>query len=142
MIGGEWPRGEISIVSARSGGGKTALIGASALNMARDYHLDQSEGAPVAIFSLEMPRPQLVARFVANLLGIDSRIVRNGMNIDGSPIAPELIDLIKATTEEIAQLPLYIIEAEGFGADDIIATARALHVSTMYRCSSWTICNC
>jgi replicative DNA helicase len=128
MIGGEWPRGEISIVSARSGGGKTALIGASALNMARNYHLDQSEGSPTAIFSLEMPRPQLVARFVANLLGIDSRIVRNGMNIDGSPIAPDLIDLIKATTEEIAQLPLYIIEAEGFGADDIIATARALHV--------------
>jgi replicative DNA helicase len=128
MIGGEWPRGEISIVSARSGGGKTALIGASALNMARNYHLDQSEGAPVAIFSLEMPRPQLVARFVANLLGIDSRIVRNGMNIDGTPIAPDLIDLIKATIEEIAQLPLYIIESEGFGADDIIAMARALHV--------------
>lgn len=127
MIGGEWPRGEISIITAKSGGGKTAVAGSSALNMARMYK-DHGTSSPVAIFSMEMPKQQLIARFIAQMIGMDSRIIRTGKHLDGRPLSAGDKARINEAIIELQSLPLYIVDAERLSADEIIATARKLMI--------------
>jgi replicative DNA helicase len=127
MVGNEWPRGEISIITARSGGGKSAFMGSSALNMAR-IHKDSGESSPVAIFSMEMPKDQLIARFVTDMTGIDGRVIRTGRYVDGKPLSDEDRISIDNALEELQTLPLYIVDAERLSAQEIIRTARALMI--------------
>ncbi len=63
-------RGDLIIVAARPGVGKTSLM----LNMA--YNAAHRHRQRVAIFSLEMGNEQLVQRFVAGETGIDSQRLR------------------------------------------------------------------
>jgi replicative DNA helicase len=127
MVGNEWPRGEISIITARSGGGKSAFMGSSALNMARNNKQDGSS-SPVAIFSMEMPKDQLIARFVTDMTGIDGRVIRMGRYVDGRKLSEEDRTLIDNALEELQTLPLYIVDAERLSAAEIIRTARALMI--------------
>ncbi|HOK95374.1 MAG TPA: replicative DNA helicase [Anaerohalosphaeraceae bacterium] len=66
-------KGEMIIIAGRPSMGKTSF----ALNMAEALGAD--EGIPVAIFSMEMSRHQLVERFLCSRSGIDSQLVRKGM---------------------------------------------------------------
>ncbi len=63
-------RGDLIIVAARPGVGKTSLM----LNMA--YNAAHRHRQRVAIFSLEMSNEQLVQRFVSGETGIDSQRLR------------------------------------------------------------------
>jgi replicative DNA helicase len=63
-------RGDLIIIAARPGVGKTSLM----LNMA--YNAAHKHRQRVAIFSLEMSNEQLVQRFVAGETGIDSQRLR------------------------------------------------------------------
>jgi replicative DNA helicase len=69
MTGG-LQRGDLIIIAARPGVGKTSLM----LNMA--YNAAHRHRQRVAIFSLEMSNEQLVQRFVAGETGIDSQRLR------------------------------------------------------------------
>jgi replicative DNA helicase len=63
-------KGDLLIIAARPGVGKTSLM----LNVA--YHAAHRHRQRVAIFSLEMGNEQLVQRFVAGETGIDSQRLR------------------------------------------------------------------
>ena len=69
LTGGLHPRDE-TILAARPGMGKTAL----ALNIA--WNIGHSLGEPVAIFSLEMPKDQLIRRIVSSAARIDGNALK------------------------------------------------------------------
>lgn len=126
MIGGEYPRGEVTIITARSGGGKTALMGSSALNiglMALEGHANLP-----TIFSMEMPKDQLVARFLADMTGIDSRAIRLGGHVSGVPFSVEEKELLSEAIIKLQRIPMAVVDAERLSADQIISIARSLHV--------------
>lgn len=124
MIGGEWPRGEVTIITGRSGGGKTALMGSSALNMGRMAL--NSEVSPPTIFSMEMPKQQLIARFLADMTGIDSRAIRFGRNVDGTPFSAEDREKINTALVSLQEIPMFIVDTERLFASQIISTAKSL----------------
>jgi len=64
--------GELVIVAARPGMGKTTL----AVNFA--VHAAVRQGQPVAVFSLEMPEQQLVLRILASEAMVDAQRLRTG----------------------------------------------------------------
>ena len=64
--------GELIIVAARPGMGKTTL----AVNFA--VHAAVRQGQPVAVFSLEMPEQQLVLRILASEAMVDAQRLRTG----------------------------------------------------------------
>lgn len=66
-----WQPSDLIIVAARPGMGKTAL----ALSLARNAALSKK---PVAVFSLEMSKMQLVQRLIAMEAEINSKKIRNG----------------------------------------------------------------
>ena len=65
-----WQRSDLIILAARPAMGKTALCLNMAANAAIDYHY------PVAIFSLEMSKEQLVMRMLAAAARIDQKRLR------------------------------------------------------------------
>jgi replicative DNA helicase len=66
-----WQPSDLIILAARPGMGKTAL----ALSLARNAALSKR---PVAVFSLEMSKMQLVQRLIAMEAEINSKKIRNG----------------------------------------------------------------
>lgn len=92
---GGWQKGNLIIVAARPGMGKTAFVGQIALNACL-------EKRPVAFFSLEMSGKELVQRSVSNITGIYFDILRKG-DYDHN----RLEDVQKASAK-IASLPLFI----------------------------------
>ncbi len=76
IIGGFHP-GNLVVIGARTGVGKTAVLCQLATNIARN-------GTRVLVVSLEMPWPELFDRWVGNLGWIDTRRLRRGeMGDDG-----------------------------------------------------------
>lgn len=131
LLGGEWPRQELTLITGASGGGKTALMNSSALNMARMYHTSR-ESSPVGIFSIEMPKAQLISRFVSDITGINSTHLRlGGVPISGTtmrrPFTPEERQSINEALAELQRLPLYMYDRSAQSADWIIAQAKILH---------------
>jgi len=123
LLGGEYPRGELTIITGKSGGGKSSLMGSSALNIA-EQHMDHGTGTRPTIFSLEMPKAQLINRWVADLTGIDSRVLRYGRNMDGTPFTAMQVELIDKAVQRLLKLPISIIDTERMSADQIVAAAR------------------
>lgn len=97
MLGGEWPRSGLSVIIGQAGGGKTALICQSALEMAKS-------GIPVLIFSLEMPKAKLVHRFLTLLTSIPSMRLRKG------DLTPEEQVVLDDALVALQGLPLYVID--------------------------------
>jgi replicative DNA helicase len=80
--------GELTIVAARPGMGKTSLVLNMAINVASPQELEssgdpndrwQEPGYGVAVFSLEMPREQIVNRMLCSEARVDVSRVRTGM---------------------------------------------------------------
>lgn len=66
-------KGELIIIAGRPSMGKTSF----ALNIAEYLAVDRN--CPVAVFSLEMSRQQLIERMLCSRAEIDSQLVRKGM---------------------------------------------------------------
>lgn len=113
MLGGEWPRQALSVILGQGGGGKTALVVQTILNMARQQ-------LPCLFVSLEMPRDRIIGRMVANISGID------GMRIRRGDITEEEQVLINVALEEIASLEkyIYIIDKPGLNITEILHQIR------------------
>ena len=80
--------GELTIVAARPGMGKTSLVLNMALNVASPQKLESAHdpndrweepGYGVVVFSLEMPREQIVNRMLCSEARVDVSKVRTGM---------------------------------------------------------------
>ncbi|MGH7272073.1 MAG: replicative DNA helicase [Polyangiaceae bacterium] len=80
--------GELTIVAARPGMGKTSLVLNMAVNVASPQKLESARdpnerweepGQAVVVFTLEMPREQIVNRMLCSEARVDVSLLRNGM---------------------------------------------------------------
>ena len=106
--------GELIIIGARPGMGKTAF----ALNIA--VHAAKTTSKAVAIFNLEMTAEQLVNRMLASVGGIEGRKLQNGqMQQNDWKRYNEAIS-------ELAETNIYIEDNTGINSSDIRAKCRRL----------------
>jgi replicative DNA helicase len=106
--------GELIILAARPGVGKTSL----AMNIA--LHAASREKRTVAVFSLEMPSVQLVTRLLATQAKVDMRKLRGGR------LTPADEERIAEAAAELAQLKFFIDDSGGLSSFDLRAKARRL----------------
>ena len=106
--------GELIILAARPGIGKTSL----AMNIA--MHVATKEEKAVAIFSLEMPAVQLVTRLLASQARVDVRKLRGGR------LTPHDEEKIQETAQPLFNTRLYIDDSGALSAFDLRAKARRL----------------
>lgn len=109
-----WQKSDFIILAARPAMGKTAL----ALNMAQNAAMATKQ--PVAIFSLEMSKEQLVNRMISSLAEIDQQTLRNG-RIFGD----DWIRLVNAVAP-LGDAPVYIDDTPAISVREVRAKARRL----------------
>jgi replicative DNA helicase len=107
---------ELCIIAARPSMGKTAFV----LNIAQNAAIQSK--IPVAIFSLEMAKEQLVARMLAAEGYIDAQRLRNGRLSND-----DFARLAKAAGI-LGSAPIWIDDTPGLTALDIRSRARRLQV--------------
>lgn len=107
-------RSDLIILAARPSMGKTAF----ALNIAQNVAIKAK--TPVAIFSLEMSKEQLVQRMLCSEAEVDSQKIRTGnmQRKDWDKLANSMSDLSEA--------PLYIDDTAGCTLTDLRAKCRRL----------------
>ncbi|MBK5293658.1 MAG: replicative DNA helicase [Acidobacteriia bacterium] len=115
MIGGLHP-GELAILAARPAMGKTAL----ALNIAQHVATHHDIRKPVAVFSLEMSREQLLTRLICAAARVDQQKFRLGfLNADERR-------RLQLAASDLADAPLFIDDTAGANLMDIHAKLRRL----------------
>jgi len=107
MLGGEWLPKTLNIIMAKPGTGKTALIGQSMLEMARQYNTRS------LFFSLEMSKEQLISRWVAYLLKMDAS------NLQFGRVTKEQADKIEQAVMYLQSLPMSVIDDPTIGLSTI-----------------------
>ena len=90
--------GELAVLAARPGIGKTAFAGCVAVEVARD-------GVPVLFVSLEVKDEALVSRWMARESRIDYRAFREGIDQ-----AENVMPRLQKATSKLSDLPLHIFE--------------------------------
>ncbi|PIE53013.1 replicative DNA helicase [Candidatus Fermentibacteria bacterium] len=106
--------GEMNVIAARPGVGKTSL----AMNMAR--HMAEQERGAVVFFSLEMTGLQLAQRLVSSMAGIGTQPV-----IDGT-LSDKHMDDLRNAAERLKTLPIFINDTPAISSAEIRAKARRL----------------
>lgn len=110
--------GDLITILAKSGMGKSALMGGLALNMAR-------AGTPVLFFSLEMTRSQLVERMVCD---VDFDTAEKAMwysRVRNHRLSDEEFSRFVLGGQRLNNLPLEICDEDGLTMAQISARARA-----------------
>ena len=106
--------GDLIIVAGRPGMGKTAL----ALNIA--YNACEKAKSPIAVFSLEMPKEQLVRRLLGSEARVEGNRIRTGqLHKDDWP---KLADVAGVLSE----LPIWIDDTAAITLIELRAKARRL----------------
>lgn len=105
---------DLVVLAARPSMGKTAF----ALNVAE--HVAVVDKNPVAMFSLEMSKEQLVMRMLCSHARIDAHKVRTGFLAER-----DFPDLVNAAGK-LAQAPLFIDDTPGISVMELRAKARRL----------------
>ena len=108
--------GDLVILAARPGMGKTAL----ALNMAFNAAMNQSTPCTVAVFSLEMPTIQLATRILSSESLISSHNLKTGMMEEYE------IDRLVETVERVKDISLFIDDTAGLSIMDCRSKCRRL----------------
>jgi replicative DNA helicase len=125
LLGGLQPS-DLLIIAGRPGMGKTALATNMAFYAARVFARDRdageenSIGAPVLFFSLEMAAQQLAARILSQQTELEMYKIRNGKFSDS-----EWQKFVSAM-QELSAIPLYIDDTGGISIAQIAARARRL----------------
>ncbi len=117
---------DLIILAGRPGMGKTSLATNIAFNAASRYLRDQQDGieesvgAPVAFFSLEMSADQLASRILAEQAEIPSEQLRSGkLNRDE-------FQKLSFASQELNDLPLYIDDTPALTIAGLRTRARRL----------------
>lgn len=113
MTAGMHP-GDLIIVAARPGMGKTAL----ALNIAMNACL--STKTPTAFFSLEMPKEQLVRRLLCSEARVDGTRLRSGQ------LWREDWPKLARAAGTLSELPIWIDDTPGLSVIELRAKCRRL----------------
>ena len=106
--------GDLIIVAGRPGMGKTSF----ALNVA--HNACQSSKAPVVVFSLEMPKSQLVRRLLGSEARVDGNRIRTGQLLKED--WPKLAD----AAGTLSELPIWIDDTPAITLLELRAKARRL----------------
>ncbi len=106
--------GELIILAARPGIGKTSL----AMNMA--LHAAKAENKSVGIFSLEMPATQLILRLLSTNARVDMKKLRGGR------LTQHDQEKLQEAANELYNLKLFIDESGALSSFDLRAKARRL----------------
>ena len=112
--------GDLIILAARPGTGKTALALNFAVNAAKSLRNDPNYALSVkrpivVIFSMEMGKEQLLERMIASESYVDiSKIKKNYLN-------PHERDMVRNATEQLAELPILINDSSALSIMDIQA---------------------
>jgi replicative DNA helicase len=104
--------GELWVIGAMSGRGKTALGTQIALANA-------AQGNPAIFFSLEMTRNELGDRFLCNESSVSAAKIRNPSFIDGAQWRE-----IANTAGKLAEWPLFIDDSPSLSVQALLARAR------------------
>jgi replicative DNA helicase len=115
VLGGFMP-GEMVVLAARPGCGKTALGMQVAMHNA-------TKGRSVLFVSLEMPESELVARVLAGLGDVPVSAIRSGQ------ITPQQRQRICDAREQVKAVPLKIIDPSIATMRDLRSEARAQHAA-------------
>ena len=107
-------KSDLIILAARPAMGKTSF----ALNIAQNVGLQAN--IPVAIFSLEMARDQLVSRLLCSEAEIDSQRIKTG------DLTPKDWEKLAVAMDKLAQAPIYIDDTAGVTITDLRAKCRRL----------------
>ena len=119
-------KSDLIILAARPGMGKTALATNIAFETALRYQRDQDDGieqsigAPVAFFSLEMSADQLATRILSERSRISSEKLRKGQ------ISQEEFRNLARAAAELESLPFYIDDTPGLTIAALRTRARRL----------------
>jgi len=111
-----WQNSDLVILASRPSMGKTAF----ALNLAESAAVRYR--APVAIFSLEMSREQLMVRLISSRANIEQTSLRNG-RLKGDEWA-KLVDAAAV----LAQAPIYIDDNPLISVSEVRSKARRMKV--------------
>lgn len=106
--------GDLVIVAARPGMGKSLLAGQIAYRTAE-------AGIPVAVFSLEMSAEQFQIREMAARSGVDGHAIRLGQ------IGAPQFDKLTQVGADLDRLPMWIDDRGGLTVQQIFASAKGLH---------------
>ena len=106
--------GEMNVIAARPGVGKTSL----ALNIAR--HIAAQNVGAVVFFSLEMTADQLTQRLVSSMAGVGIQAI-----IDGT-LADHFFDDLDKAAETLSTLPIFIDDTPSISSAEIRAKTRRL----------------
>ncbi|HOO40427.1 MAG TPA: replicative DNA helicase [Syntrophales bacterium] len=107
-------RSDLIIIAGRPSMGKTAF----ALNIAQNAAL--KSGVPVAVFSLEMAKEQLVFRMLSAEARVDSQRLRKGFLGE-----TDWKKLVKASSD-LSEAPIYIDDSAGITVLEMKAKSRRL----------------
>lgn len=113
-------RSDLIIIGARPSMGKTSLLINIAQEAARRQAEGHDNGAPVAIFSLEMSAEQLTQRILSAACGISTQNLANGMLSDGD------FSRIAVAANQLAELPLYIDDTPALSITALRSRARRM----------------
>lgn len=118
-------KGDLYIVAARPGMGKTSFVLNVAANVAGIAGLDtlREEDAPppgVAFFSLEMPREQLAARLLASEARVDMAALRSGR------LHADDWHRLTEAAARLGRLPLWLDDTPAISLLDLRAKIRRL----------------
>lgn len=107
-------KSDLIVIAARPSMGKTSLALCIALNVAMQQKI------PVALFSLEMSRHQLIQRMLCSEARVDSKRLRSGSLTDED--WPKFTQAVG----RLAEAPIFIDDTPAISALDIRAKARRL----------------
>lgn len=101
----------LTIIGARPKQGKTALLLSIIRNLAR-------QGIACALFSLEMPAPQIIGRLIAMEAEVDFSAMMRGLYNEDEELR------ISAAAFEVDRWPIFIDEASGLKPSELAARAQ------------------
>ncbi|MFH1771901.1 MAG: replicative DNA helicase [Candidatus Omnitrophota bacterium] len=107
-------KGDLIIVAGRPSMGKSAFI----ISIAE--HVAVEENIPVAIFSLEMSKEQLMQRFLCSQARVDIHKLRTGF------LAPSEWPLLTSAAGRLSESPIYIDDSPAMNVFELRAKARRL----------------
>jgi replicative DNA helicase len=111
-------KGDLCIVAARPSMGKTSWV----LNVAQNAAIEHK--IPVAVFSLEMSKEQLVQRLLCAEGRVDSQRLRRGL------LSPDEYQRLAAAAGHLNTAPLWIDDSPGSTVLEMRAKARRLKAET------------
>lgn len=120
LLGGGGQKGDLNLISARPGWGKTSLLMQIARYGAKYPAKERVERKHVAVFSMEMGHKQLSMRMISQMTGIDYQYLRAGK------ILPEKKADYYEAIGELGTLDIYIDDTPGVSGDYIMSRCEIL----------------